>query len=127
MIRGARAPAPTLMTRTRSLLSVGLLACVPLTTLAVSAPAVATESARTVVLKNIAFSPSRMTINRGQTVTFKWRDGSTKHNLTYASGKRFKGASTRSSGSYRVRFTKSGLYRYQCTLHLGMKGSIRVR
>lgn len=79
------------------------------------------------VLKSTAFSPSKMTIKRGQAVRFSWRDGTTRHNVTYAGGKRFKGASTRRSGSYRVRFAKPGLYKYQCTLHLGMKGTIRVR
>lgn len=113
--------------RSRTLLAVGLVACVPATTMAVTAQAGSGDGKRTVVLENIAFTPSKMTIRRGLSVTFRWRDGDTKHNVAYASGKRFKGASTRGSGSYRVRFTKAGLYRYQCTLHLGMRGSIRVK
>ncbi len=113
------------MLRTRPLILVALLGGVPAAGQAVSAAAATTP--RTVVLRDIAFSPAKLTIKHGQTVTFRWRDGDTKHNLTYAGGKRFKGASTRGSGSYRVRFAKPGLYRYQCTLHLGMTGQIRVR
>ncbi len=111
--------------RTRRLLASVLLFGAP--AVAVAATGEATTAPRTVVLRNIAFTPAKLTIKRGQTVTFTWRDGTTKHNLTYAGGKRFKGASTRGTGSYRVRLTKPGVYRYQCTLHLGMKGSITVR
>lgn len=113
--------------RTRFLTALLLTTCVAATTFAVGAERSVASRSHSVVLKDIAFAPARLTIKRGDSVRFTWRDGDTKHNVAYASGKRFKGASTRGSGSYRVRFTKAGLYRYQCTLHLGMRGSIRVK
>ncbi len=82
---------------------------------------------KSVVLKNIAFSPAKLTVARGTRVTFRFQDGNTNHNVHSVGTKRFKGASTRSSGSYTVRLTKAGVYRYMCTLHPGMKGSITVR
>jgi plastocyanin len=84
------------------------------------------RAVKTVTLRNIAFSPKRLTIARNTTVTFSWRDGGTTHNVTSTGRKRFKSISDRSSGSRSVRFTRAGTYRYECTLHPGMTGSIVV-
>jgi len=82
---------------------------------------------RSVVLKNIAFSPAKLTVARGARVTFRFQDGGTNHNVTSRGAKRFKNSPTKGSGTYAVRFTKAGVYRYECTLHPGMKGSITVK
>lgn len=82
---------------------------------------------KSVVLKNIAFSPAKLTVARGTRVTFRFQDGNTNHNVTSRGPKRFKSSPTKGSGTYAVRFTKPGVYRYECTLHIGMKGSITVR
>jgi plastocyanin len=82
---------------------------------------------RTVTLKNIAFSPKSLSISKGSSVTFAFRDGSTSHNVVSVGSKRFKTISTRSSGTQRRTFTRTGTYRYQCTLHPGMTGRITVR
>jgi plastocyanin len=78
----------------------------------------------TVVLKNIRFNPSTLSIHRGDTVTWVWRDGATKHNVT---GTRFK-SHTMAKGSFTVRFTRTGTFSYHCTIHvsLGMRGKIVV-
>jgi plastocyanin len=101
-------------------------------TLAVSAiliPAAAQGGAHaarthTVVLKNIRFHPSTLSIHRGDSVTWTWRDGSTRHNVT---GARFK-SHTMAKGSFTVRFTRAGTFSYHCTIHvsLGMRGKIVV-
>jgi plastocyanin len=79
----------------------------------------------TVTLKNIRFHPGDLTINRGDSVTWLWRDGETEHNVT------FRGfhSRTQSSGSYTVRFTRAGTFSYRCTIHVaeGMTGKIVVR
>jgi plastocyanin len=77
----------------------------------------------TVVLKNIRFHPASLTIKRGDSVTWLWRD-STKHNVT---GPGFK-SKTQERGSFTVRFSKAGTYNYHCTIHVkeGMKGKIVV-
>lgn len=82
---------------------------------------------RTVTLKNIAFSPARLAVSRGSTVSFSWRDGATTHNVTSTGPKRFKTIPNRSSGSKSRTFAKAGVYRYACTLHPGMTGQITVR
>jgi plastocyanin len=107
----------------------------PLTLLAVSAVSIAAlggqiagsaAASRTVTLKNIAFSPKSLSVAKGSTVTFAFRDGGTTHNVTSTGSLRFKTIGNRSSGSPRRTFTRAGTYRYVCTLHPGMSGRITV-
>jgi len=104
-----------------------------LTALAISGAALGSQVAasaaagRTVVLKNIAFSPRSLSISKGSTVTFAFRDGSTAHNVVSVGSRRFRGIPTRTTGSRRRTFTRAGTYRYECTLHPGMTGRITVR
>jgi plastocyanin len=94
----------------------------------IPAPGVAGAAGKkTVTLKDIAFSPSRLTVSRGTTVTFSWKDDGTRHNVTSIGRKRFKTISDRTSGERSVRFGKAGTYQYECTLHPGMSGRITVR
>jgi plastocyanin len=81
-------------------------------------------SGHTVVLQNIRFHPGTLSIKRGDSVTWLWRDKGTKHNVT---GKGFK-SRTMGSGSFSVRFTRAGTFNYHCTIHVseGMRGSIVV-
>jgi plastocyanin len=97
--------------------------------LAAAAPAVtaAAGAAKTVTLKDIAFSPRSLTISRGSTVTFAFRDDGTTHNVTSTAGRRLQTIGNRSSGSVRRTFRRAGTYRYACTLHPGMTGRITVR
>lgn len=95
-----------------------------------SIPALAAGGARSsathnVVLKSLRFHPPTLSVKRGDTVTWLWRDGSTAHNVT---GSGFK-SRTMSKGSFTVRFTRKGTFNYRCTIHvsLGMVGKIVVR
>lgn len=82
------------------------------------------SSVHDVVLKNIRFHPSSLSIKRGDTVTWLWRDSGIEHNVT---GSSFK-SKTMGSGSFSVRFTRSGTYNYHCTIHVraGMVGKVVV-
>ncbi len=91
---------------------------------AFAAPAAAGAATRAVTLKNIAFTPKKVTIAKGDRVVWRWRDGGITHNVT--SG-RFEGSGNRSSGSYGVTFRRAGTYSYRCTLHPGMSGTVVVR
>jgi plastocyanin len=89
--------------------------------------AVSQAAGKTVTLRNIAFSPKSLSISRGTTVTFTWKDERTAHNVVSKGTKRFTSIPTRETGSRSRRFTKAGTYRYVCTLHPGMAGRIIVR
>jgi plastocyanin len=117
------------MIRKRVLTSV-LGTCVVLAAaLAVAIPAGAFGSAsaartHTVTLREIEFHPATLKIHRGDKVKWVWED-STEHNVT------FRGfhSRTQETGTYTVRFTKAGTYRYHCTIHFeqGMRGKIVVQ
>jgi plastocyanin len=114
-----------------------LLALASVTVIAALAPAIAlggvgggTGDARsagghTVTLKDIAFHPGDLSIARGDSVTWVWRDGETEHNVTFHGLH----SRTQAHGSYTVRFAHSGTFSYECTLHVaeGMRGEIVVR
>lgn len=88
------------------------------------APAATT---RTVTLKNIAFSPKSLSVSKGTTVRFAFRDGTTTHNVSSTGAKRFTTISDRSSGTRSRTLHRAGTYRYECTLHPGMTGRITVK
>lgn len=110
-----------------------VLAAVAVTALAAAAPAAlaaehaAPRAKATVVLQDIEFKPAAVTLKRGGSVTFAWKDGDTPHNVTPTGAKRFRRLATRKAGSASVRFTRAGTYRYACTIHPGMDGRIVVR
>ncbi len=109
---------------------------VPAAALAIAAAAVVPAAAsggggaraagtHTVTLHEFRFHPSNLTIRRGETVKWVWRDGGTEHNVT---GSGFH-SRTQGSGSFSVRFNRRGTFRYRCTIHEseGMRGKVIVR
>ena len=76
-----------------------------------------------VILKELRYHPSTLTIKHGETVTWEWRDGE-KHNVTFS---RFH-SKTMSHGAYTVRFLGKGTFSYRCTIHEaeGMRGKVIV-
>jgi LPXTG-motif cell wall-anchored protein len=89
------------------------------------APTVTAASSSTVVIKNFAFSPSSVTINEGDTVT--WRnDDSATHTATADDGTFDTGGlTTGTTGQYR--FEKAGTFAYHCTPHPSMTGTVIVK
>ena len=123
--RGVAAVVAGMKTRSQRLLAICAIAAAAAVGQAAGVSQAA--SAKTVTLRDIAFSPKSLTVSRGATVTFRWRDGDTPHNVTSRGAKRFTSIATRESGSRSRTFTKAGTYRYVCTLHPGMAGRITVR
>jgi plastocyanin len=83
-----------------------------------------TASTHTVSLREFRFHPGSLTINRGDSVKWVWHD-EVEHNVT------FHGFHSRTQvhGSFTVRFTHAGTFKYRCTIHAaeGMLGKIVVR
>jgi plastocyanin len=79
--------------------------------------------AATVTLVNTSFAPASVTINAGQTVEWKWNDGQVPHNVTFDTFH----SSTKLTGTYFHTFDTPGVYRYRCTIHVNMVGTVVVR
>lgn len=94
----------------------------PLTTDQGGDPATA---AATVVVKNMAFTPEKVTITTGQSVSWKFDDGDVRHDVTADDGSFESKAAV--SGHYTHKFTKPGKYAYDCSLHPSMRGTVVVK
>ncbi len=80
-----------------------------------------------VVIQNFAFSPSSLTVSAGTTVTWTNMDSAT-HDTASLTGSPVAFASPPLSRgeSFRFTFTEPGTYRYTCTFHPSMRGTIVV-
>jgi len=76
----------------------------------------------TVILQREAFHPGTLTISRGDSVTWVWRDGGIVHNVIARSFR----SRTMTYGSFTERFIHSGTFDYRCTIHPHMTGAIIV-
>ena len=82
---------------------------------------------KVVKLKDFEVLPSTVRIARGGTVEWRFLDRPSPHNVTSRGAKRFRSSRSKQSGTHRVRFAKSGTYRYLCTIHPNMRGRVVVR
>ena len=80
----------------------------------------------TVNVRNYCFGPTVLRVHRGETVTWVNRDGF-PHTVLGANGV-WGSYDTlhRSGGHLSYRFTRSGVYPYVCTYHVGMVGAVVV-
>ena len=74
----------------------------------------------TIALRSDTFSPARMTVRVGTTVTWRWPDGTVGHNVE---GDGFE-SPIQTQGTFEHRFDAPGTYSYLCTLHPGMAGKV---
>jgi plastocyanin len=100
------------------------LAVVVIAAGAAAVPALA--STRTVRVDDNLFRPDSMSVNRGDTVRFRFV-GDAMHNVRKTSGPSFRNISNRDSGTISRRLTRRGTLRLVCTIHPGMDMRIRVR
>jgi plastocyanin len=81
----------------------------------------------TILMKNIAYSPTTLSVKVGDTVTWVWRDGSIPHNVDGASDlSNFTSGNPKTSGAYTYTFKKAGSYAFHCDVHPAMTGTITV-
>jgi plastocyanin len=95
---------------------------------AVAAPAAVASGSgagrtTTVTLKHISFIRPTVHINKGDSVKWVWKDPTVPHNVTFA----HMHSGTKQKGTYTLRFTTAGTFRYHCTIHPGMDGRVIVR
>jgi plastocyanin len=92
-----------------------------------STPATPVGGVVPITYKDIAITPANVTVKAGTTI--KWTNfDATLHNVAITSGPvKFSSPAFNKGGSYKVTFTKPGVYHYLCTFHPGlMIGTVTV-
>jgi plastocyanin len=77
-----------------------------------------------VELKQLKFSPKSVRVAPNSKINFVWKEN-VAHNIVFSTGG-FK-SKTQNKGTFVVELKKAGTYKYKCTLHPGMDGSIVVK
>jgi plastocyanin len=78
-----------------------------------------------VKIKTFMFMPMNLTITAGSTVTWTNLDEE-PHTVTSVDGL-FRSGGIDGGGTYRFQFVKPGVYKYSCSIHPQMVGTITVR
>ena len=87
--------------------------------------AAAPEGSNVVMAKDFMFAPTSLTVAAGSTVTWTNRDD--EPHTVVSEGGLFRSAALDTNESFSFRFDKPGTYRYTCTIHPRMVGTIVVR
>lgn len=87
--------------------------------------AVAAPKGKTVVVKDNVFAPTSVTVAKGATVKWVWR-GRSAHNVSASGPARFT-SPNKVSGSWSKTLTKKGSYAIVCTIHAGMRMTLKVK
>jgi plastocyanin len=90
-----------------------------------STPAMNTNNPTTVSIKNMAFSPSSLTVATGTTVTWVNNDGIT-HTVTADNGS-FNSGNITPGNSFTHTFSAVGAVSYHCSIHPMMTGSVAAK
>ena len=92
------------------------------TTVATTSTSTTPPTVTDVVIRNVSFSPSTISVAVGDIVTWHWQDGGIVHNVTFASF----ASPTMSNGAFSRTFAAAGTYAFRCTLHRGRSGTVIV-
>ena len=88
-------------------------------------PAAPAVDANTIVLKDFHFSPMSLTVKAGTTVIWKNLDGE-PHTVVSDSGL-FRSGGLDQNDSFTFKFDKPGTYKFLCSIHPNMMGTIIVK
>ena len=94
-----------------------------------AAPAFAAEAkpAATVVIDNFSFSPAQLSVAAGSTVTWENHDDMPHTIVNDATPREFKSVPLDSGEHFSQTFAKPGTYKYFCSIHPHMTGTIVVK
>jgi plastocyanin len=103
-----------------------LAAAAGIAAIAAASPVVAQGAAKkNVTVKNFKFAPAKVSIKKGDSVTWKFLKDPAPHNVKGSGGIKSKARIT--TGRYTRKFTKAGTFKYICTIHPNMKGTVVVK
>jgi plastocyanin len=80
-----------------------------------------------VVIDNFAFGPNGLTVKRGTTVTWTNKDDEPHTVVSADDHPLFKSAALDTDDSFTFTFDKAGTYKYFCSIHPRMQGTITVQ
>jgi plastocyanin len=83
------------------------------------------DNTKKVTIKDLKFTPAKLTIKIGQTVVWTNKDDN-DHNVTADDGSFKTDDNLRPGDSFKYKFDKKGKFAYSCTLHPRMKGVVTV-
>ena len=115
-------PGPRARAGARTGFTVALLAAVCGALALGSAPASGGATGARAKLRNVIvgsnfYSPSRLTIRRGDRVRWIWRGGMDRHDVNVRRGPERFHSPTQTSGTYARRFRRPGTFKLYCTQH----------
>jgi plastocyanin len=90
-----------------------------------TAAGAASEGSTIVMAKDFMFAPTSLTVQAGSTVTWTNRDD--EPHTVVSDGGLFRSAALDTNESFSFRFDKPGTFRYACSIHPHMVGTIVVR
>ncbi|MDD5162615.1 MAG: cupredoxin family copper-binding protein [Candidatus ainarchaeum sp.] len=83
------------------------------------------NNSNTIEISNFSFSPSEITIKKGETVAWINKD-SAKHSIVSDSGSELNSTLLATNETFSHTFNSSGTFGYHCTVHASMKGKVIV-
>ena len=106
-------------------LSVLLLCALGLSGAHAASAGAAPDSSTIVMAKDFMFAPTSITVSAGSTVT--WTNNDDEPHTVVSDSGLFRSAALDTNESFSFRFDKPGTYRYACSIHPRMVGTIVVR
>ena len=88
-------------------------------------PAQQQAAGATVTVANMAFTPAKVRVGMGETVTWNFQDATT-HTATSLPRGFFDTGTAANGASRTVRFPSAGVFDYSCRIHPMMRGKVRV-
>jgi plastocyanin len=89
----------------------------------ISFTGIASAGTAQVLIKDFKFQPDRITINRGDTVTWT-HPGPASHTVKFADSE---SPILKNGGTYSKTFNQAGTFSYECGIHPYMKGTVIVQ
>ena len=100
------------------------LRCVAFSVLLLSNAARA-EGSNMVTIKNFNFAPIQLSVSAGTAVT--WHNADEEPHTVTSDNGAFRSGAIDGGGSYTFKFAKAGTYKYLCSIHPQMVGTIVVK
>jgi plastocyanin len=101
--------------------------CFATTLAGASAFAADEKPAATVVIDNFSFSPAQLSVAAGSTVTWENHDDMPHTIVNDATPREFRSAPLDSGEHFSQTFLKPGTYKYFCSIHPHMTGTVVVK